>query len=101
MNPEKMTQVDEQTLKENEFKSKEFYKKHPELNMPKLTGSFKRKLIRQNTIHLRGICPNCGRPNIRFYKRIETKAVTANNRWYCKGCGKAFKREDLEYVKYA
>ncbi len=68
---------------------------------PQLSGSSKRKLERQNTIHLRGICPNCGKTNMRFYKRIYTKSGSnMANRWFCKGCGKAFKREDLEYVKF-
>ncbi len=68
---------------------------------PALSGRSKRRLARQNTIHLRAICPNCGKTNMRFYKRIYSKPDIINNRWFCKGCSKSFKREDLKYVKYA
>jgi len=92
MNQE-MKQVDEQTLKENEFNSKEFYKKHPELNMPKLTGSFRRKLIRQNTVHLVAVCPNCGKNGVRYSKK--------EKKWVCGSCGTSSSRKEIEYVKYA
>ena len=85
--------VDEETLKENSFDPKKFYKKHPELNIAPLTGRSKRKLIRQNTVHLRAICPNCGKTNIRYSSHAK--------KWYCKKCNKFFKRNELEYVRYS
>lgn len=60
-----------------------------------------RKLKRMNTVHLIGTCPKCGAKNVRFYKDLIFKdKTTQHNKWYCKGCGKTFKREDLKDVKY-
>lgn len=68
---------------------------------PALSGRSKRKLDRQTTIHLRGICPSCGKTNMRFYKRIYTKGNDVkHNKWFCKSCGKSFNRDQLDYVKY-
>ena len=89
---EQMKQVSQETLKDNEFNSKAFYKKHPELNIVALTGSTKRKLIRQNTVHLRGVCPACGEFGTRYSK--------SEKKWICKKCGTKAGRRELEYVKY-
>lgn len=60
-----------------------------------------RKLLRQNTFHLRGTCPNCGNTNVRFYKDLVFKDIpNQHNKWYCKRCHKTFKREDFKNVKY-
>ena len=62
-----------------------------------------RKLLRQNTFHLRGTCPNCGNTNIRFYKDLVFGIGRKNehNKWYCKRCHKTFTKEELKDVKYA
>lgn len=92
MDTEKMKQVDQKTLDEAQFNSKEFYKKHPELRMPALTGSFKRKLVRANTVHLKGMCPSCGEFGMRYSQK--------EKKWVCKKCGTKAERKDLDYVKH-
>lgn len=89
---EEMKQVDQETLKREASDLKALYRKHPELRMPALTGSFKRKLIRQNTVHLKGICPACGKSGMRYSK--------SEKKWVCKKCGTKASRKELDHVKY-
>lgn len=68
---------------------------------PALSGRSKRRLERAKTVHLRGICPQCGKTNMKFHKRLYLKGSNVQlNKWYCKNCGKAATREELKYVKY-
>lgn len=68
---------------------------------PALSGRSKRKLDRAKTIHLRGICPQCGKTNMKFYKKLYIKgSEVKTNKWYCQRCGKTASREELKYVKY-
>lgn len=61
-----------------------------------LSGRSARKLARQNTVHLRALCPDCG--NVMVWKKIT--AAGAKNVWMCRGCKKVLARKDLPYVKY-
>ena len=71
------------------------------LNLEHLSGRSRRKLLRLNTIHLRGLCPVCGDQTVRFYKEIVFNGkANQHNKWYCKKCHNTFDRKDLEYVKY-
>lgn len=66
-----------------------------------LSGRAKRKLKRMNTVHLRGVCPNCKDVQVRFFKDIYLKGQpTKHNRWLCKKCRGTFTREELKDVKY-
>lgn len=61
-----------------------------------LSGRSARKLARQNTVHLRGLCPNCG--NAMKWRKMDLNGN--KNVWVCKNCGKTLARKDLPYVKY-
>ncbi len=99
---EKMVEVDAETAKREAFDLKKFYRKHPELNFASLSGGSKRKLVRANTVHLRGICPACGSGGMKWYKRIALKNGSSySGVWYCKNCNHVSNRKELEYVKYA
>lgn len=73
---------------------------------PNLSGRAKRKLLRRNTVHLRGICPKCGKIGMRWHKDIPTnrynngKRIFEHNKWVCKSCNFITDREGLKYVKY-
>lgn len=69
---------------------------------PNLSGRSKRKLFRQNTVHLRGICPICGKPSMKYAKDIFISAKkTDHNKWVCGKCGTRATREELKNnVKY-
>lgn len=95
-----MVTPDEETLMNESFNPKKFYKEHPEFNTVAMTGYFGRMLKRRNTIHLRGVCPNCGRTNMKFRKILYGKPIK-HDIWYCSRCGKTAKRGDLEYVRYS
>lgn len=63
---------------------------------PALSGRTKRRMKRQNTVHLRAICPECGKDGMKYHKYLNGKC----NVWYCTNCKKIFPRNSLEYTKY-
>ena len=72
---------------------------------PSLSGRSKRRLMRQNTVHLDGFCPSCG-SRCRWKKTIlngyvNGKPIYIHSKWVCqnKECGKKWDRKDFEYVK--
>lgn len=65
-----------------------------------VAGYSKRKMDRANTIHLRGVCPKCGKFGMKYVKYMPTKSKSIKNKWYCKHCGTSATREELKYVKY-
>ena len=95
--------ISDEELKENEFDIKKLYKDNPGLNRPSITGRFAIKLKRQNTVHLRGVCPRCGTENVKFYKDVTLKGSnnTMHDIWFCRKCGKASSFKELKYVKYS
>lgn len=68
---------------------------------PALSGRSARKLRRANTVHLDGLCPNCGE-RARWQKDIPlVNGKWDHNKWVCKYCNSKFDRKDFKYVKYA
>ena len=72
-----------------------------------LSGRSKRRLMRQNTVHLDGYCPSCG-GRCRWKKAIANgygsngKVNYIYNKWQCQnpGCKKTWDRKDFKYVKH-
>lgn len=74
-------------------------------NFPALSGRSKRRLMRQNTVHLDGFCPECG-SRCRWKKTVLKgyeggKPVYLHDKWVCQNpeCRKKWDRKDFTYVK--
>ena len=66
------------------------------VRFPALTGYFKRKLKRNQTVHYRPLCPVCGMHHVRYYKVLRIGPKTyMHDVFYCRGCGKKFEFKDL------
>ena len=86
-----------------EFTSEERVKDiKPLIRYANLSGRSKRKLERQNTVHLKGVCPKCGAYGMRFKKDIYYKGMKnpEHNKWLCAKCGFRASRDQLKYIKY-
>ena len=72
---------------------------------PALSGRSKRRLLRNNTVHLDGFCPECG-SRCRWKKTVlkgyeSGVAVYLHDKWVCQNpeCRKKWDRKDFKYVR--
>ena len=74
----------------------------PMLSFPTLGGKSTRRMNRRNTVHLRGTCPVCGEPGMKYRKIMFLKTgKTIRDVWVCKHCGSTAKKEEIKETTYA